>query len=301
MAHKDIIGKETIRRLAVDLATHLLELPIEPGSLEVLPTEHLRIEDRRADLVVKLRERGRETFLLHIEIQNNNDATMAPRMMRYMTDILLAWPGLPLRQYLIYIGKEPLTMPNGIDCPDVRYRYGVVDMREVDCRRLLEKDTPDALVLAILCDFRDRDPQAVINHIYTRLQALLSDNPKRFREYVNMLHVLSVNRNLQKHIEEADKMLTRIDLERMPFYESIMARGMERGMEKGIERGMEKGIERGMEKGAAALLIRQLGYKFGPLPPVLKERIENARSEELALWERRVLSAKSLNEVFATS
>nr|VFJ76274.1 MAG: hypothetical protein BECKFW1821C_GA0114237_11024 [Candidatus Kentron sp. FW] len=100
MAHKDIIGKETIRRLAMDLATHLLELPIEPDSLEVLPTEHLRIEDRRADLVVKLRERGREPFLLHIEIQNNNDATMALRMMRYMTDILLAWPELSIERYL---------------------------------------------------------------------------------------------------------------------------------------------------------------------------------------------------------
>ncbi|VFM98013.1 MAG: hypothetical protein BECKG1743D_GA0114223_105364 [Candidatus Kentron sp. G] len=41
-------------------------------------------------------------------------------MMRYLTDILLAHPGLPLRQYLIYIGTEPLTMPGGLDGPDFR-------------------------------------------------------------------------------------------------------------------------------------------------------------------------------------
>nr|VFK49890.1 MAG: Predicted transposase YdaD [Candidatus Kentron sp. TC] len=305
MAHKDIIGKEIIRRLALDLATCLLELPIDPDFLEVLPTEHLRIEERRADLVVELRERNGKPFLLHVEIQNNNDPAMPLRMIRYMTDILLARPGLPLRQYLIYMGSAPLAMPNGIHGSDVRYRYGVVDMREIDCQRLLKQDTPEALVLAILCDFADRDPQMVVNHIYGRLQALLGDDPKRFREYVHMLHVLSVNRNLRKHIEEANKMLTQVDLERMPFYESIMEQGMERGMEKGMEKGMEMGLEKGVEvgreKGEAALLMRLLGYKFGALPPILARRVENACSEELALWERRILNAKTLDEVFAGS
>ncbi|VFM98016.1 MAG: hypothetical protein BECKG1743D_GA0114223_105363 [Candidatus Kentron sp. G] len=62
MPDKDIISKETFRRLAVDLATYLLELPIDPDSLEVFGTEHPRIEERRADLVVKLRERGEGPF-----------------------------------------------------------------------------------------------------------------------------------------------------------------------------------------------------------------------------------------------
>ncbi|VFM95469.1 MAG: hypothetical protein BECKG1743D_GA0114223_100697 [Candidatus Kentron sp. G] len=31
MAGKDIIGKDTIRRLAVDIATHLLNLSIDPA------------------------------------------------------------------------------------------------------------------------------------------------------------------------------------------------------------------------------------------------------------------------------
>nr|VFK11907.1 MAG: Putative transposase, YhgA-like [Candidatus Kentron sp. LPFa]VFK28071.1 MAG: Putative transposase, YhgA-like [Candidatus Kentron sp. LPFa] len=92
MKSKDIISKGAMRRLVVDLAT-----------------EHQRVEDRRADLVVRLRDRQGETFLLHIEIQNNNDKTMPIRMMRYMTDILLAHPGLPLRQYLL-ISRSALQM-----------------------------------------------------------------------------------------------------------------------------------------------------------------------------------------------
>ena len=285
MADKDIIGKQTIRRLAVDIAIYLLELPIDPGSPAVLPTEHQRVEDRRADLVVQLREKGGGPFILHVEIQNNNDPSMALRMLRYRTDILLAHPGLPLKQYLIYIGAEPLTMPDGIDESGLHYRYGLLDMRKVDCRRLLERDTPDALILAILCDFGDHEPRAVVNHIYTRLGTLLGDNPKRFREYLDMLHVLSSNRDLDKHIEEADRMLTQIDIERLPAYQRVL----------------EKGMEKGMEKGEAMFLTRQLGHKFGPVPPVLEQRIKNARSEELALWGERMLGARTLDEVFSGS
>nr|VFJ86460.1 MAG: protein of unknown function (DUF4351) [Candidatus Kentron sp. LFY] len=287
MAEKDIISKETIRRLAVDLATHLLELPIDPDSLEVLATEQRRIEDRRADLVARLRDRDGEPFLLHVEIQNNNDATMPVRMMRYMTDILLAWPGLPLRQYLIYIGAEPMTMPDGMELPGVRYRYGILDMRDVDCRRLLERDTPDALVLAILCDFGDHDPQAVVNHIYTRLQALLGDDLKRFREYVEMVHILSGNRDLEEQIQEADKMLSQIDVERLPAYRQVM------------EKGLKRGIEQGRGEGEAVFLMRLLRHKFGPLSPALEQRIRNAEPEALATWGERVLSAQTLDEVFS--
>nr|VFJ94071.1 MAG: protein of unknown function (DUF4351) [Candidatus Kentron sp. LFY] len=293
MADKDIISKETIRRLAVDLATHLLELPIDPDSLEVLATEQRRIEDRRADLVARLRDRDGEPFLLHVEIQNNNDATMPVRMMRYMTDILLAWPGLPLRQYLIYIGAESMTMPDGVELPGVRYRYGILDMRDLDCRRLLERDTPDALVLAILCDFGDHDPQAVVNHIYTRLQALLGNNPKRFREYVEMVHILSGNRDLEKQIQEADKMLTQIDVERFPTWQVVNK------WLQGMEREMERGIALGRGEGEAVFLMRQLRHKFGSLPPALEQRIRNAEPEALATWGERVLTAQTLDEVFS--
>nr|VFK56972.1 MAG: hypothetical protein BECKTUN1418D_GA0071000_105616 [Candidatus Kentron sp. TUN]VFK62898.1 MAG: hypothetical protein BECKTUN1418E_GA0071001_108816 [Candidatus Kentron sp. TUN] len=46
-------------------------------------------------------------------------------------------------------------MLDGPDLSGVCYRYGILDMRGVDCRHLLERGTPDALVLAILCNFGD--------------------------------------------------------------------------------------------------------------------------------------------------
>nr|VFK71480.1 MAG: hypothetical protein BECKUNK1418H_GA0071006_106814 [Candidatus Kentron sp. UNK] len=299
MGDKDIVSKEIIGKLAAHLTIYLLDLPIDPDFQEAMGTEHQRIEDRRADLVVKLRDRNGKPFLLHIEIQNNNDDHMPARMMRYLTDVLLAYPGLPVRQYLIYIGAEKLNMRNGFDGPDFHYRYDLVDMRAVGCEYLIKKDTPEALVLSILCDFGDRDPQEVVDYIYTRLRELLGDNSKRLRECIDMLHILSVNRDLDRQIEEAEKMLTQIDMTRIPSYRIGMEKGRLEGMEKGRLEGMEKGRLEGMEKGRTEFLAWQLGQKFGALPPKVEQRIENARSEELAMWGKRVLSAESLDEIFS--
>lgn len=50
MYSKDIISKQTIGKLATDMATLLLGLDIDPDQVEILETEQQRIEIRRADL-----------------------------------------------------------------------------------------------------------------------------------------------------------------------------------------------------------------------------------------------------------
>ncbi|MEL6710425.1 MAG: hypothetical protein AAFO08_01720, partial [Pseudomonadota bacterium] len=149
MADKDIISKSLIERLANCLITQLLKLDIVPDQIELLSTEHYRVEDRRADILVRIEAAtDQTTHLLHLEIQNDNHPQMPLRMLRYYTDIRLRWPDEPLQQYLIYIGRNKLTMPDGIAA--LNYRYQTIDMRTIDCALLLSEDTPDALVLAII-------------------------------------------------------------------------------------------------------------------------------------------------------
>lgn len=282
MAHKDIVSKKIIRRLALDIATRLLGLAVDPDFLELIETEYRRIEDRRADLVVLLRaaETG-EAFIMHIEVQNDNRADMPLRMLRYRVDIEFARPGVSVRQHLIYIGSRPLTMADGIDRPDLRYRYNLLDMRDIDCRQLLAQDDPDSLVLAILCDFGGREPQAVVNHIYTRLEAMLGDKPKQLREYLDMIEILAGNRDLKDELKEAQAMLTRYDRTKLPSYEL----------------GMEAGMEKGIEKGEARLLRKMLKLKFGPLPREIDEQVLNADTAQIEKWSERVFQAKTLDDV----
>ena len=141
-------------------------------------------------------------------------------------------------------------MPAGLDEPELLdYRYGLVDMHRIDCAGLLGQDNPDALVLAVLCDFGDRGPQEVITHIVHCLRKLLGANERGFRDYMTMLEILSKNRDLKAQIKEAERMLTGIDIESLPSFSLGFERGEEKGLEKGMKKGREEGEARGMERG----------------------------------------------------
>ena len=204
MVAKDIISRDTLKRLTTDLARHLLG--VDGEAIELLETQNQRVEDRRADLVARMRPTAGDEFLLHVEIANNNTSDMPLRMLRYYTDIRLAGHAEPLRQFLLYIGADRLTMPNGVREPEgLDYRYGLVDMHQVNCAGLLAQDNPDALVLAVLCDFGDREPAQIVEYIVRRLKDLLGSDERRFREYMTMLEILSENRDLEAEVAEAQQ------------------------------------------------------------------------------------------------
>ncbi len=276
MGNKDIISKQALRHLAADIANLLLELNIDENSVELLATEQQRIELRQADLVARVKQRqSGEAFILHVEIQNDNDPRMPLRMMRYYTDIQLAWPEEPIRQYVIYIGKLALNMPEAHQAADFRYRYHILDMHRVDCNLLLEKDTPDALVLAILCDFKGRPEQDVVNYIVKRLHELLRDDERGFRDYFEMLETLSDNRQLQGAIDEAKDMLTKIDIRKLPSYRW----GIEKGLETGLEKGREKGVMEEKRRTAIQLLPLMDDAKIAHITGLPLSEVARLRSE----------------------
>jgi len=94
---------------------HAIILGLDGEAIELLETQNQRIEDRRADLVAHMRGADGKEFLLHVEVANNNTTDMPLRMPRYYMDIRLADHQEPIRQFLIYIGSDRLTMPAGLD------------------------------------------------------------------------------------------------------------------------------------------------------------------------------------------
>ena len=246
MGSKDIISKSIFQRLVRDFAIYLFDLPIE--EVELLDTEKQRIEDRRADLVARVKDTSGQIFILHIEIQNANDPLMPKRMLRYLADLLLAYLDMPVRQYLVYIGKDGLRMPSGLNLLQLSYHYQTIDMHTVDAQTLLSQDSPDAWVLAVLGDFKDSPADEFVNQILARLVQRLNEEPPRLREYVSMLEILATNRDFSVNIREQLDMLT-IDFEKLPTYQMGMEKGIERGIERGIEKGIEKGKQEGKQEG----------------------------------------------------
>lgn len=80
--------------------------------------------------------------------------------------------------------------------------------------------------------------------------------------------------------------------------ERIYERGVEKGIEKGIEKGRNKALEEARE-GQRALLLRQLGRRFGALPEAVTERVARASAGELDRWCERIIDVTSLDDLFA--
>ncbi|MFM8333474.1 MAG: hypothetical protein ACKN9T_17495 [Candidatus Methylumidiphilus sp.] len=80
MGDKDIISKTILKNLVRDFAVYLFGLPV--SEVELVETEQQRVEDRHADLVARVSTPDWGEFILHVEIQNDNDALMPLRMLR---------------------------------------------------------------------------------------------------------------------------------------------------------------------------------------------------------------------------
>jgi hypothetical protein len=172
---------------------------------------------------------------------------MDKRMLRYYSDILEI-TNLPIKQYVIYIGKHKPNFKTQIKKDLIDFRYNFIDVKNIDCELLLNENSPDALVLAILCDFKDKNPDDIISFILDKLEQYTKDNLNEYRKYMLMLETLSENRNLNKKIKEIE-MLRTTTYQDLPSYEIGFEKGIIKGLEEGIERGIEKGFEKGIEKG----------------------------------------------------
>jgi hypothetical protein len=60
-------------------------------------------------------------------------------------------------------------------------------------------------------------------------------------------------------------------------------------------------LEQGRAQGRVEVILRQIGVRFGGVDARLADRVCTASDEELSRWAERVLSAGSVDEVFAES
>jgi len=59
----------------------------------------------------------------------------------------------------------------------------------------------------------------------------------------------------------------------------------------------DEGLAAGHAAGQAAILLRQMGRRFGPLSDAVRQQILSASPEQLDHWADAILDAKTLNEV----
>jgi len=256
---KDTTLKPIIKQLIKPLSKYFFNREINTNNITFIDKELQRVEKREADIVANIDNQ----YILHIEIQNNYDPNMPQRMLRYYLDIQQATNNkLPIHQYCIYIGKDKNYLKDKITNQNLNYHYNLIDTRDIDCEHLLNEPTPEAKVLAILCDFKQKEPREVVKYILDELQKLVKSE-KEFRDFLMTLEILSTNRDLEEIVKE-EGMLRTMTYEDLPSYEV--------GFEKGIEKGMmRKGIE------AAIIMIEKFNLKVEDVAKELKIPVDEIK------------------------
>ncbi|MDW8087854.1 MAG: Rpn family recombination-promoting nuclease/putative transposase, partial [Candidatus Calescibacterium sp.] len=159
--------KTTFEKVALGV---LRVLGYEVVEIKPIPQE-MQVGKLVADFLAIVKLKDGTEFILHVEFQTRNDPDMPKRMLRYFS-IIFSGHNLPIRQIVIYLGNEELTMSNKIDMKSggtsISYEYEIIDLKEVQAEKFLESEAPDVYLLAILG--RTEDISEVVRKIISRLR-----------------------------------------------------------------------------------------------------------------------------------
>jgi len=110
---------------------------------EVLSVELARVEERRAGLVLSLAD----GTILHIEFQSGDDKDMP-----YRQGICCLMLGQKyrrrVRQVVLYVREPKMRMKDHVDLGETKYTYTLMDIREIDALKLMERVVAQATSLS---------------------------------------------------------------------------------------------------------------------------------------------------------
>src|SRR5216684_8380374 len=218
------------------------------------------IRNTRADLIG-------ETVagdFVHLEFMSENQNLFELRMAGYYVEIYQACGRHP-RQALVYVGRAKLRMRGHFKSPSMRFRFRVVDLRELNGERFLESEAVSDQILALLMRLKNR------REAIRRIVATIATLDARAREdTLGQLMVLCGLRGIETEVEE--------EIRKVPVLNSLLDHKV---LGREFKKGLAQGEARGEAKGEAKMLRRQLEYRFKKLPKWVTDELVTATPTQL--------------------
>ncbi len=224
MTKYDITFKEIFS--GTGIPETLIEIITGSKIIEVLQSEFNKVKKLMVDLLAKLED----NTILHLEFQSTNDPNMNRRMYQYYTVIEDEYPHYSIRQVVLYVGNKKMNMPTVLKKDRLIYEYELIDIRDIDCKKLIESENEGDRIVSVLCKIEDE--QRFIDGIWEYVLKLREDERATFLKKVFLLSHLrpQINVVLKRTFQEAKKMPIRIDTEDLKgtwFYEIGWKEGRE--------------------------------------------------------------------------
>jgi uncharacterized protein DUF4351 len=263
-AEPDVIAR-LVRRLAPDLfASHapLTRLDVAPTRLDALAPP------RDADLLVRT-----DGGLRHIECQGYGDAGFPERVFWYHLEFACVYRPLRVRTLALWLVRPPAAQRRErLSYGDIRVRVRHVLLPEVAAELLLGDP-------ACACFAAAADPGA------WTIERLCSEVAARLRAAGASFY--------QRHMAV-------VCAATQGRYDAMVSAMASAGLEPVIIEDLVKfGEDRGRLAGEAKIVLKQLALRFGPVSEDVVARVRSASEAQLERWSERVLTARSLDGVFA--
>ena len=238
----DKIFREVLKDIFPIVAQRLLRIPA--GHYQPLPVDLQYTSEREADQWQVTPPEG-DPFVLHCEFQSSNDKGMLSRMLLYY-GFLYYQKKLPIRQYVIYVGKDKLQMEGELRAENLSFAYHLVDLRTFPYQTFLQSTHSEEVLLAILADAGGEPEALVAEKILAKLEGLAKGRLELSQRTVQLIRLAAL-RNLWKTVFDiAQKMAITIDVKEDTLYQL--------GQEEGLQKGKEEGLQRGKEEAAVNML-----------------------------------------------
>lgn len=250
-----------------------------------LPDQELRITDVVAE--VQTWEGEPETIIVHVEVEGRNKRTLPQRMSEYyaLLRVLRRKPVLPIAFVLLWKAgglawkeyKEELFGQKLL-----RFRYGVVGVRDLISEKYLAQNNPVAAALTVLMEPEHETRAAIkLSALQTVPHSNLGEGDKLF--LMELMNTYAPTAGLSEPREEIMQNLATVE---MTWGERLRAEGRAEGEAQGELNGKRK------------MLLHLLTLMFGPLPEAFVERVTAIADDAgLDALSRQMLRVKKLDEI----
>lgn len=235
----DKIFKENLESVTLALIEKVLNISV--ASHEKMPVELQRTLERKPDQLLKITDRQGHTFLLHLEFQLADEATMASRMLEYRA-ILQRKYGLPVEQYVLFLSDAVPTMPTRIEQKNLSFAFGLARLSQVDYRLFLSSDKGDEVVFAVLGDFGSLQAEHAAQAIVERLKQTSTTDAELAR-HLQQVRILANLRRLTPFVEQIMDSITEYIREEDDF---LFRKGERKGEQKSKQEAILKFLKDGI-------------------------------------------------------
>lgn len=223
-AQYDKIFKENIEAVISSIMQNILD--ITAVSMEELPDDIQHTKERKPDILKKVTDDKGNIFILQIEFQVADEPEMVYRMAEYFIMLKRKFR-ISVKQFVIFLGATSPKMPTQLNEELLQFKFPLVSLSELDYHIFLTSNKPEEIILSILANFKNEEPESVLKQILNRIEETTKGDFSLDR-YFNQLRVLAQLRNLELKLKNAmDSIAKYIKEERDVLY----LRGLDKGKE----------------------------------------------------------------------